>query len=110
MKLADIPVHDPWSLAERESETHYLYTSALPSDTGEKRYGVKACESADMATWEGPRIAFLIPDGTWTNPALVARREWLRAKGLWLEDVRTLRRRRRASAPPTEQMRMALGI
>jgi hypothetical protein len=44
----------------------------------------------------------VMPLLTWT--------EWLRAKGLRLEDVRTSSRQRLASTPSTGQMQMALGV
>jgi len=69
LKLSDFYVHDPWILAHQESKTYYLYTSARRSDTGENRYGVMTYKSKDLEHWEGPHIAFLIPDGTWANPA-----------------------------------------
>lgn len=69
LKLSDFYVHDPWILAHQESKTYYLYTSALPSDTGEDRYGVMTYKSKDLEHWEGPHIVFLIPDGIWANPA-----------------------------------------
>jgi hypothetical protein len=69
MKLADIPIHDPWILAHQESKTYYLYTSARPSATGEGRCGVMTYKSKDLENWQGPHIVFLIPDGIWANPA-----------------------------------------
>jgi hypothetical protein len=69
LRLADIPLHDPWIHAEKERGAYYLYTSAVPSDTGDERYGVMAYTSRDLASWEGPHIVFLVPDGMWANPA-----------------------------------------
>ena len=83
LRLADIPLHDPWIHAEKKDGAYYLYTSALPSDTGDERYGVKAYTSRDLADWEGPHIVFLIPDGTWANPA----------HGAWAPEVHAYRGR-----------------
>jgi hypothetical protein len=42
LRLTNIPVHGPWILAEQESDAYYLYTSAMPSDTGDAVRVVRA--------------------------------------------------------------------
>lgn len=51
LKLADIPVHDPFIVPHKQSRTYYLYTSALPSDTGLDRCGVMTYKSKDLLGW-----------------------------------------------------------
>ncbi|NGZ76493.1 glycoside hydrolase family 43 protein [Saccharibacillus alkalitolerans] len=67
-RLADMPVHDPFILADRRSETYYLYSGASPRLNGVDRHGVLFYKSTDLEEWEGPYVAFAIPDGVWANP------------------------------------------
>ncbi|CAM4256302.1 beta-xylosidase [Paenibacillus endophyticus] len=68
LKLADIPAHDPFVVADGATQTYYLYTGGSPKLNGMERYGVLAYKSRDLAEWEGPYVVFTIPDGVWTNP------------------------------------------
>lgn len=68
MRLADIPVHDPWVVADVASRTYYLYTSGGPDRTGQNRFGTVAYRSRDLLNWDGPHVVFVIPDGVWANP------------------------------------------
>ena len=77
LKLADIPVHDPWILAHQETQTYYLYTSAGRRDTGDGRSGVKVYKSKDLQNWQGPYIVYRVPAGIWANPA----------HGVWAPEV-----------------------
>jgi len=68
LRLANIPLHDPWILAHEPNKTYYLYTAAGPRVTGLDRFGTMMYKSPDLLHWEGPFIVFLIPDGIWANP------------------------------------------
>ena len=68
LRLNDLPVHDPYIVAHEPSQTYYLYTSANPRDTGERRFGVKAYKSQNLVDWEGPYVVFTIPDDSWARP------------------------------------------
>jgi len=52
-RLPEFGVHDPWMLAEKSTQTYYLYTSAPPRQTGLNRSGTFAYKSKDLATWTG---------------------------------------------------------
>ncbi|MDQ8737182.1 glycoside hydrolase family 43 protein [Paenibacillus sp. LHD-38] len=67
-KLADIPAHDPFVVADGATQTYYLYTGGSPKLHGLDRYGVLAYKSRDLAEWEGPFVVFTVPDGVWANP------------------------------------------
>lgn len=67
-KLADIPAHDPFVVADAATGTYYLYTGGSPRLHGMDRYGVLAYKSRDLADWEGPYVVFAIPDGVWAHP------------------------------------------
>lgn len=66
--LADMPVHDPFIVPDKESRTYYLYTSAIPRETGLDRCGVMTYKSKDLLNWAGPYVVFVVPDGIWANP------------------------------------------
>lgn len=66
--LPQISLHDPWILAQEETKTYYLYTSAQPGSTGTNRAGTVTYKSKDLRVWDGPYVVFQVPDGTWANP------------------------------------------
>ena len=61
LRLPEIQLHDPWMLADQSTRTYYLYSSASPRITGQGRTGTLYYTSKDLATWEGPLIAFVAP-------------------------------------------------
>ncbi|WP_274653680.1 glycoside hydrolase family 43 protein [Paenibacillus humicola] len=67
-RLKDIPVHDPFVVADKENRVYYLYTSAIPRFTGLDRHGVLMYKSADLLDWEGPFVVFTVPDNVWAHP------------------------------------------
>ncbi|HKH92836.1 MAG TPA: family 43 glycosylhydrolase, partial [Gemmatimonadaceae bacterium] len=81
LRLPDIPLHDPWMLADRSTRTYYLYSSASPRITGQGRTGTLYYTSKDLATWEGPHIAFVAPEGSWADPTV----------GAWAPEVHAYR-------------------
>ena len=68
LRLPEIQLHDPWILADRATRTYYLYSSASPRITGQGRTGTLYYTSKDLATWEGPYIAFVAPKESWADP------------------------------------------
>ena len=68
LKLSDFYLHDPWILADQQTQTYYLYTSAGGRQTG-GRSGVMTYKSKDLDTWEGPQVVFTVPDGLWATPS-----------------------------------------
>jgi beta-xylosidase len=68
LRLTEFFIHDPWILAEKSTQTYYLYTSAPARLTGRNRTGTFAYKSKDLATWEGPFVVFTCPDDSWANP------------------------------------------
>ena len=67
MQLPDMPLHDPFILADSATQTYYLYTSNNPRLTGDCGLGTMAYESHDLKTWAPPRVVFRLPDNTWAN-------------------------------------------
>lgn len=75
-------IHDPWVVADTDSQTYWLFSRNDPAVTGDKRLGIMAYVSRDLAHWEKPRIVFTLPDGTWANEGAWAP-EVHRWKGRW---------------------------
>jgi beta-xylosidase len=75
-------IHDPWVVADTDSQTYWLFSRNDPAVTGDKRLGIMAYVSRDLAHWEKPRIVFTLPDGTWANDGAWAPEvhQW---KGRW---------------------------
>ena len=69
IKLGDLSVHDPFILADKSSQTYYLYNSAGGNLTGGRGSGVLAYKSKNLDTWDGPYLVFTVPQGIWANPA-----------------------------------------
>ncbi|MFD1954929.1 glycoside hydrolase family 43 protein [Paenibacillus thailandensis] len=67
-RLADIPAHDPFVLADSRTGSYYLYTGGAPRLHGMDRYGVIVYKSANLSEWEGPYVVFTVPDGVWAHP------------------------------------------
>ncbi|MDO8970973.1 MAG: family 43 glycosylhydrolase, partial [Saprospiraceae bacterium] len=73
LSLADIRVRDPFILADRESQTYYLYAQggnrALNDDAD---LGVEVYSSRDLVQWSEPKTVFERPKGFWGGPAIWA--------------------------------------
>ncbi len=72
LRLPDIQLHDPWIVADQSTRTYYLYTAASRRITGAGRTGTLYYTSKDLATWEGPYIAFVAPTDSWADPGVNA--------------------------------------
>lgn len=72
LRLPQIPVHDPWILADRRTHTYYLYSSASPRITGVNRTGTLFYKSHDLVSWNGPYVAFICPSDCWADPRQAA--------------------------------------
>jgi hypothetical protein len=72
LRLPDIQLHDPWIVADQSTRTYYLYSAASRRVTGEGRTGTLYYTSKDLATWEGPYIAFVAPKDSWADPGVNA--------------------------------------
>lgn len=67
-RLADIPAHDPFVLADSRTGVYYLYTGGAPRLNGMDRFGVITYKSTNLSEWEGPYVVFTVPDGVWAHP------------------------------------------
>ena len=58
LTLPNMPLHDPWILANDSDKTYYLYTSNLPSISGVQGAGTMVYRSRDLKHWKRPVVAF----------------------------------------------------
>lgn len=82
LQMPDMPLHDPWIVADRDSGTYYLFTRNEPSMSGDPRVGVMVYTSRDLKDWQRPRVAFVLPPDVWANDGAWAP-EVHRWKGRW---------------------------
>lgn len=68
LSLAEVPLHDPYILADTASRTYYLYTSASPRVVGRRIAGTVTYRSKDLLAWEGPFLVFECPPDAWAAP------------------------------------------
>lgn len=60
-------IHDPWIVAQESGRTYWLFSRNDPAVTGDRRLGIMAYASGDLAHWQKPRLVFALPDGHWAN-------------------------------------------
>ena len=77
MSIRDFRVHDPWIIADRPSQTYYLYTASGVRGSGQHRSGVVTYKSRDLKTWSGPFVVFEVSDNSWADPSA----------GVWAPEV-----------------------
>ncbi|WP_267378817.1 MULTISPECIES: glycoside hydrolase family 43 protein [unclassified Sphingomonas] len=82
LRWPDMPLHDPWIVADRAGRTYHLFTRNEPAMTGDARLGIMAYTSRDLKRWTRPRVVFALPPGTWANDGAWAP-EVHRWRGRW---------------------------
>ncbi|WP_328753476.1 glycoside hydrolase family 43 protein [Streptomyces sp. NBC_00285] len=58
MRLPDMPLHDPFVVADEQTRTYYLYTSNEPSVSGVEGVGTMVYRSRDLREWTRPVVVF----------------------------------------------------
>ncbi|KQS51875.1 MULTISPECIES: glycoside hydrolase family 43 protein [unclassified Sphingomonas] len=82
LRMPDMPLHDPWIVADRATRTYHLYTRNEPRMSGDPRIGIMAYTSRNLRDWSRPRIVSVIPPGGWANDGAWAP-EVHRWRGRW---------------------------
>ncbi|MBZ9638821.1 glycoside hydrolase family 43 protein [Streptomyces sp. PSKA30] len=59
MRLPDMPLHDPFIVADEKTRTYHLYTSNDPSVSGVDGTGTMVYRSHDLRDWMRPVVVFL---------------------------------------------------
>lgn len=62
LRLPDMPLHDPYILAHKPTQTYYLYTSNRRNLSGTPGVGTMVYKSKDLQNWEKPKAVFIVPD------------------------------------------------
>jgi beta-xylosidase len=75
LTLPNMPLHDPWMLANEADKTYYLYTSNLPAMSGVQGAGTMVYRSKDLKHWQKPVVVFSTSEMHWAQ------------KGAWAPEV-----------------------
>jgi beta-xylosidase len=67
LHLPEMPLHDPWIVADRASRTYYLYTCNDPRMTGVRATGTMVYTSRNLRDWTRPRLVFTLPADSWAT-------------------------------------------
>jgi hypothetical protein len=67
LRLPEMPLHDPFIVADPATQTYYLFTSDDAAMTGSRRPGTMVYTSSDLKNWTRPRTVFSLPDGIWAE-------------------------------------------
>lgn len=67
LTLPQMPLHDPWIVADAASQTYWLFTSLDAAVSGEPGVGVMAYRSRDLRHWTPPTVVFRLPPGGWAD-------------------------------------------
>lgn len=66
IKSTEIRVRDPFILADKNTQTYYLYASIF-NRTSEEGQGVEVYTSKDLHNWEAPKTIFKVPEDFWAT-------------------------------------------
>ncbi|WP_263372786.1 glycoside hydrolase family 43 protein [Granulicella aggregans] len=67
LTLPNMPLHDPWMLANEADKTYYLYTSNVPKLSGVSVAGTMVYRSVDLKHWEPPVLVFRTSEMRWAQ-------------------------------------------
>ena len=67
LRMPDMPLHDPFIVADARTRTYHLFTSNEAGMTGAPGVGVMAYTSRDLQRWTAPKIVFRLPEGVWAD-------------------------------------------
>lgn len=65
LTLPDMPLHDPWIVADAEAGLYRLYTSNIAAVSGTPGLGTMMYTSRDLKTWSPPIAVFVAPANAW---------------------------------------------
>jgi GH43 family beta-xylosidase len=82
LTLPDMPLHDPWIVADAATRDYWLFTRNEAAMTGDRRLGIMAYTSRDLKHWTRPKLVFHLPPGTWADDGAWAP-EVHRWRGRW---------------------------
>jgi hypothetical protein len=65
MRLPEIPLQDPYVLADQATQTYFLYVDAPSAGVS----GVGVYQSKNLRDWTGPTKVYTVPNGGWADPS-----------------------------------------
>ncbi|HEX8302105.1 glycoside hydrolase family 43 protein [Sphingomonas sp.] len=65
LRMPDMPLHDPWIVADKKTRTYYLFTRNEASMTGVRDIGTMVYTSRNLRDWTRPKLVFSLPKGIW---------------------------------------------
>lgn len=65
--LPQMQLHDPFIVADDETQAYYLFTRNEAAMTGDTRLGTMVYTSRDLKHWTRPKLVFTLPRGNWAN-------------------------------------------
>lgn len=65
LRLPNMPLHDPFMVADKAAGLYRLYTSNIPALSGTRGLGVMMYVSRDLLDWERPKAVFVAPTDSW---------------------------------------------
>ncbi|RHW17463.1 glycoside hydrolase [Sphingomonas gilva] len=66
--MPQMQLHDPWIVADKATQTYYLFNRNEPAMSGDPRLGTMAYSSKDLKHWTKPKVVFALPEtGTWAK-------------------------------------------
>ncbi|MBD8546105.1 glycoside hydrolase family 43 protein [Sphingomonas sp. CFBP 8760] len=80
--MPQMPLHDPWIVADRATGTYHLFTRNDARMTGSRQLGIMAYTSRDLKHWTQPKVVFGWPkdgwatDGAWAPEVHPWRGKW----------------------------------
>jgi hypothetical protein len=67
LTMPDMPLHDPFVIADKASRTYYLYATNVPAASGQCGVGVMLYTSRDLKHWTKPAVVFTLPADSWAK-------------------------------------------
>ncbi len=65
LRLPNMPLHDPFMVADEQAGLYRLYTSNIPRFSGTPGLGTMMYVSRDLLDWEKPKTVFTAPTDAW---------------------------------------------
>ena len=65
LNLPDMPLHDPWIVADAKAGLYRLYTSNIAAVSGTPGLGTMMYTSPDLKAWSPARAVFVAPTDAW---------------------------------------------
>ena len=102
LRLPDMPLHDPYIVADAPSGLYHLYTSNVASVSGVHGVGTMVYSSRDLKRWAKPEVVFLAAADLWGQEGAWAP-EVHRWRGRWYLFTTLYNSKKPLTGPPAGQ-------